>query len=254
MAGDHASVIAGKNRNPRPRIDTTHHLTRRFGANKGGYRRESTQMRQMSEDATGAGTHRTTVEQRAQNAPSGDLGRLLGEPAGRRAPRRRLVAIIAVIVVVALAGLLWSMMSGGGAAYRFTTAPVTTGDLTVTVTATGSIQPTEKVDVSSELSGRIRSVNVDYNSPVKAGDVLAELVTDNLDAAVASAEAKLAEAGIQLMRPRNPGRGIDGNRGMWIADPDGNQIEIMEMAPNCIQYEAERAVLAGGKPHVLSLS
>ena len=194
MADDHASVIAGKNRNPRPRIDTTHHLTRRFGANKGGYRRESTQMRQMSEDATGAGTHRTTVEQRAQNAPSGDLGRLLGEPAGRRAPRRRLVAIIAVIVVVALAGLLWSMMSGGGAAYRFTTAPVTTGDLTVTVTATGSIQPTEKVDVSSELSGRIRSVNVDYNSPVKAGDVLAELVTDNLDAAVASAEAKLAAA------------------------------------------------------------
>ncbi len=53
------------------------------------------------------------------------------------------------------------------------------------------------------------------------------------------AETKLAEAGIALMRPRSAGRGIDGNRGMWIADPDGNQIEIMEMAPDCIQYQAE---------------
>ena len=33
-------------------------------------------------------------------------------------------------------------------------------------------------------------------------------------------------------------RGVDGNRGTWIADPDGNRIEIMEMAPGCIQHEA----------------
>lgn len=41
-------------------------------------------------------------------------------------------------------------------------------------------------------------------------------------------------------------RGVDGNRGMWVTDPDGNRIEIMEMAPNCIQYEAIRALRAGG--------
>lgn len=86
--------------------------------------------------------------------------------------------------------------------------------------------------------------------PEKTGLMHLCLTVEDIDVA----EAKLAEAGIELMRPRSPGRGIDGNRGMWIADPDGNQIEIMEMAPNCIQYEAERAVLSGGKPHVLSLS
>lgn len=50
--------------------------------------------------------------------------------------------------------------------------------------------------------------------------------------------AHLAKAGIPLSRPRREARGIDGNRGMWIEDPDGNQIEVMEMAPDCIQMKA----------------
>lgn len=67
------------------------------------------------------------------------------------------------------------------------------------------------------------------------------------------AETKLNKAGIKLSRPRNTTTGIDGNRGMWIEDPDANRIEIMEMAPNCIQYKAEANIKAGGKPHALSL-
>ena len=49
------------------------------------------------------------------------------------------------------------------------------GKLIVTVTATGTVQPTTQVDVSSEMSGVIRTVNVDANSIVKKGDVLAAL-------------------------------------------------------------------------------
>jgi len=67
------------------------------------------------------------------------------------------------------------------------------------------------------------------------------------------AERKLSEVGVPLTQPRKPGKSLDGNRGMWIEDPDGYRIEIMEMAPDCIQYNAERDVLAGGKPHVLAL-
>jgi catechol 2,3-dioxygenase-like lactoylglutathione lyase family enzyme len=52
------------------------------------------------------------------------------------------------------------------------------------------------------------------------------------------AEADLKAAGVSLSRPRADKPGIDGNRGMWIEDPDGNQIEIMEMAPDCIQLQA----------------
>jgi len=64
--------------------------------------------------------------------------------------------------------------------------------------------------------------------------------------------AHLASVGIPLTSPLNPAkRGVDGNRGMWITDPDGNRIEIMEMAPNCLQYEALKALRAGEKPHAL---
>jgi len=38
---------------------------------------------------------------------------------------------------------------------------------------------------------------------------------------------------------------------MWVTDPDGNRIEIMEMAANCVQYEAIRALESGGAPHSL---
>ena len=106
--------------------------------------------------------------------------------------RRRLVTIVAV-VVVALAGLgAWLMSSSGGASVVYTTLPVTQGDLTVTVTATGTVEPTNQVAISSELSGTVRSVGVDYNDTVKKGQVLAQLDTDKLNANLALAQATLA--------------------------------------------------------------
>ena len=68
------------------------------------------------------------------------------------------------------------------------------------------------------------------------------LTTDDIEAT----EAHLKSVGIPLTSPlRKDHRGVDGNRGMWITDPNGNRIEIMEMAPNCIQYEALKALKAG---------
>ncbi len=76
------------------------------------------------------------------------------------------------------------------------------------------------------------------------------LTVDNMD----DAEAKLKAVGVSLSQPRKPGPGIDGNRGMWIEDPDGHRIEIMEMAPDCIQQRAVENLASGRKPHVLALS
>ncbi len=82
----------------------------------------------------------------------------------------------------------------------YETMPATTTDLTVTVSATGTIQPITQVDIGSEMSGVVRTVNVDDNSTVKAGDVLAVLDTERLEAQkqralaqIAAAEARLAE-------------------------------------------------------------
>ncbi len=81
----------------------------------------------------------------------------------------------------------------------FVVEPASRVDLTVIITATGSVQPTNQVDVSSELSGTIRSVLVDYNSPVKVGQVLAELDTDKLKATLNSSRARLASAKAKVL-------------------------------------------------------
>ncbi|MGR3661636.1 MAG: VOC family protein [Paracoccaceae bacterium] len=57
--------------------------------------------------------------------------------------------------------------------------------------------------------------------------------------------AHLESVGIPLEAPLKDKRGVDGNRGCWIVDPDGNRIELMEMAPDCIQIEALKALSAG---------
>jgi catechol 2,3-dioxygenase-like lactoylglutathione lyase family enzyme len=61
--------------------------------------------------------------------------------------------------------------------------------------------------------------------------------------------AELGKAGVPLTSSFDPARrGVDRNRGCWIADPDGNRIEIMEMAAGCVQYEALASLRAGKGP------
>lgn len=103
----------------------------------------------------------------------------------------------ALLAGVLLMWAAWSLGSGTNGV-RYVTEPVTRGDLTVIVTATGSLQPTNMVEISSELSGTVRKVLVDYNSTVTAGQTLAELDTDKLKATVDSSRAKLEAAKAKL--------------------------------------------------------
>lgn len=131
-----------------------------------------------------------------------DVGALLnlGETrAGRWGRIAMRVLVVSGLVAALLGGLAYfSLRSQNGAQIRYVTQPVSRGDLNVVVTATGSIQPTHKVDVSSELSGTVRRVYVDYNSPVKVGQILAELDTDKLMATVENSRAKLNAAKAKL--------------------------------------------------------
>ncbi len=114
----------------------------------------------------------------------------------KRSWLRRLRAPLIILVIAALAAaafMLWRD-EGSGNGVNYVTEPVTKGDLTVTVTATGTVQPTNEVEVSSELSGIVRTVLVDYNSAVKTGQTIAELDTDKLKATVDSSKAKLQSA------------------------------------------------------------
>ncbi len=103
--------------------------------------------------------------------------------------------------VVAVAGLAWYSMSSGAVKPRYVTQEVATGNLRVTVSADGTLEPVRTVSIGSELSGIVSSVNVDVNSTVKVGDVLIELdkaklisARNQAKAALETANAKLSEA------------------------------------------------------------
>ena len=83
----------------------------------------------------------------------------------------------------------------------------TLADLRATVTATGTLQPIDKVTIGAEVSGRVEAILVDFNDRVTKGQVLARLNTDELEAravqtraGVAQAEANLAKAGHDFTR------------------------------------------------------
>jgi HlyD family secretion protein len=130
------------------------------------------------------------------HARTQDIEAVLGIGAQRRWSAGRVVKWLAIVVVVAavISGAAYWLLGGTQPAIGYVSEPVTIGTLTVTVTATGSVQPTNKVDISTELSGTVRAVLVDYNSPVTPGQVLAELDTDRLEATVASSRARVAAA------------------------------------------------------------
>ena len=123
----------------------------------------------------------------------GDLATILASAGKRKAGGAWRWALLALAVIIA-AALGYGYYASRGTAFTYTTATVKKGDLTVLVTATGSVEPTVQVDVSSEQSGTVREVLADYNSIVKKGDVVARLDTEKLQATLKSTEAKLLSA------------------------------------------------------------
>ena len=102
---------------------------------------------------------------------------------------------IAALAVVAGAGIgLWQWGAATPAQITYRTAEVKPGLLTVEVSATGTLQPLTQVEVSSELSGVVRSVSVEENQRVARGDVLAELDTTRISAQIDRAEANVEAA------------------------------------------------------------
>ena len=128
-----------------------------------------------------------------------DLAKLLAG-SGKRPGSRRWWLGGLLILALAAGGYYWSRQGSGSATIQYTTEKVEKSALTVTVTATGTVEPTTEVDVSSELSGTLAAVNVDYNDAVTAGQVLAVLDTTKLQAQMANAKAQLDAAAARVLQ------------------------------------------------------
>jgi HlyD family secretion protein len=119
--------------------------------------------------------------------------------AATRKRRRRLVGIIALaaaVVVIAVA----VMTRGGGDGLTYKTTKAERGNLTVIVTATGTLQPLNEVAVGCELSGTVKAVHADYNDHVTAGEALATLDVSKLQAQVTQSRATLESAKAKVLQ------------------------------------------------------
>ena len=124
-----------------------------------------------------------------------ELAVLLDEPAARPWYRRAtLWAGVAGLAIAAVALWWWQQRQAADAAPSYTTQAAVRGNLTLTVTANGTLQPTRSISIGSELSGTVAKVNVDVNDKIRKGQVLVELDTAKLRAQILRSRASLAAA------------------------------------------------------------
>lgn len=104
--------------------------------------------------------------------------------------------IILIIAVVLIAGLIGWKVLGQSAQHEvtFATAKVAKGNISNSVTATGTVEPVTQVEVGTQVSGIVNKLLVDYNSEVTKGQVIAELDKTNLLNELASKKSALASA------------------------------------------------------------
>ena len=155
-----------------------------------------------------------------------DPATLLDEPIQRAWYRRPLVWSGILLLVLVAGGIWWwRARAAANAAPVYSTQPVARGNLTLTVTANGTLQPTRTINIGSELSGTVLKVNVDVNDQIKKGQVLVVLDTAKLGDQILRSTATLSAASSKV---------------------EQTQATVSEAAASLARYE-EVAQLSGGK-------
>ena len=105
---------------------------------------------------------------------------------------KKIVVIAGIVILIGL-GVFFALRSRGNTV-QFRTAPVTLGNIRSTVTATGTMNAVTTVLVGTQASGRIKQINVDFNSRVKKGEIIAEIDPSSFQAQTDQARANLLQA------------------------------------------------------------
>lgn len=132
-----------------------------------------------------------------QAAPPGDPEVIATLGIGRGHRARRWVWRILVLAVLLAAGVgvyVWQSRTRAEQGPAFITASVEQADLRETVIATGTLSPLDAVEVGAEVTGRVLKVHVDVNDPVKEGQVIVELDTQQLAARLEESQAQQQSA------------------------------------------------------------
>lgn len=118
---------------------------------------------------------------------------------------KKILIIVVIIAVMISGGILYALLkSKNNDSYNFRTAKIDKGDIQLIVSATGTLEPVNVVEVGSQVSGRIAKLYADFNSFVKKGQVIAELEQSLFITRVHQSEAnyKSAKAEVEKAKVR----------------------------------------------------
>ncbi|MDP3833284.1 MAG: efflux RND transporter periplasmic adaptor subunit, partial [Hydrogenophaga sp.] len=100
----------------------------------------------------------------------------------------------ALVLALAAGGAWWWSQRSAQAAVQYRTGLIERGPLQASVSASGTVNPVTQVSVGTQVSGQVRAVHVDFNTEVKAGQLIAEIDPQTFEYRVSSAQADVNAA------------------------------------------------------------
>jgi HlyD family secretion protein len=108
--------------------------------------------------------------------------------------RKMLILAIVIIVLLVVFFLKYSQLINQSPSYSYNTATVDTGDIVAYISASGTVNPVNTVDVVAQVSGVVNQIYADFNSIVKQGEILAQIDPTLYELQARQAEATLSKA------------------------------------------------------------
>lgn len=121
---------------------------------------------------------------------SKDINAILGTDSSKNKWKKRILYIF-ILFIIAAAAVYFYISANAEKTVVYDTSEVEQGDIIVQISATGTLQPTNQIEVGSELSGTVLEIFADYNTVVKKGQILAKLDTTKLLSQVTQSRASL---------------------------------------------------------------
>lgn len=186
-----------------------------------------------------------------QQSPS--VAQTLGLDA--RARRRRLWSrLLFAIAFVTVGGgvAVWLLRPKADVGPQYETADVVRGSLKVLVTATGTLNARDAVDVGAEITGRVLKVPVDFNDQVEVGQVLAEIDTEQYEGRLDESHAQLAAAKASLVTAEVTVREAELKAARLEAMTDAGLASTQELETAMATYDRAKASVVSAKAQLTS--
>jgi HlyD family secretion protein len=156
---------------------------------------------------------------------------------GKNKRKKRWIIIVGIILIVVVVAGFVAAKSGGTKIDPTKMGKVEKGDIAKSVVATGKIEPITKVEIKSKASGIVKKLYVEAGDKVKAGQMLAELDRDEIQASVRSSEAQLLSAEANM-------RAAEADQKRSEVDAQGVDVPMLKRAYERAQQMAKEGVVS----------